>query len=166
MGWACRSEASRWTTTRTARPTPSKAPTIWAPSRIPPFGLSFGALTISVRGLERSDDGTQLIGSWTPLAFTYQAPVGPAIATLTLVSDTGASPTDGVTTDPSLKGTLEGNDFLPFTRLEIDVTGDLRADDYASTDQDGAFEFTPALAERLGYKEGKRPRGSGIGGSG
>jgi Ca2+-binding RTX toxin-like protein len=105
-----------------------------------PQGLTPGYYTFQVQAVD-STTGTN--GSAVPFSFQLAQKTGPTIATLGLVSDTGLSSTDLVTSNPSVQGTITSDDSVANQRVEFDENGDGIADGAAYTNTGGSFTFTP-----------------------
>lgn len=111
-----------------------------------PTGLTYGERTIKARVKEfNTQISAYVYGAWTELAFTYVAPVNiaPTVASLTLVNDTGTSATDGVTTDPRVKGQIANDGSVTALIVEFDHDGDGDSDGTALTDATGKFQYAP-----------------------
>jgi hypothetical protein len=108
--------------------------------------LTPGATTLEVRSLAFDAVTKQtLTGAWTPLEFTYVAPTiaPPAVASLALADDTGASNTDKITTDPTVSGTATGVNTGAALVIQLDTNGDGTPDATTTADAGGIFTWTP-----------------------
>jgi hypothetical protein len=112
---------------------------VFTPLRIAP-----GNLVVLARAAQWDRQTASLLTSeWEPLAFTYVLPPAPEVVELALVNDTGASATDGVTSDPRIAGRLE---LATGTwQVEIDYTGDETAEVTVTPDAEGQFALTPPI---------------------
>ena len=110
-----------------------------------PAGLAFGIQTIRSRTKEHDADGIAQYGSWQNIQFTLLDPTltQKRVATLALKSDTGASATDGSTSNAELSGQV-ANTGGAATTVEIDSNGDGLTDATVTTNSSGAFTFQPA----------------------
>lgn len=111
-----------------------------------PSGLPAGAVNVSARVQAWNYNQRQLVFStWTTCSFTLeiQARPAPEINTLVLLRDTGASANDGITTNPTLTGSLSGTGSLSFVTVQFDHDGDGTPDGLTMTDAAGAFTYTP-----------------------
>ncbi|MCO6456559.1 MAG: hypothetical protein J5I93_14775 [Pirellulaceae bacterium] len=87
------------------------------------------------------------VGAWQSLAFTLTAPreLPSLVPRLTLRHDTGTSAADGVTSDPTVIGTLDDGMLGAWVTLELDFDQDGQFDDTVTADARGQFEFTPPV---------------------
>lgn len=106
-------------------------------------GLASGEQTVRVRAARYDGLSDQFVaGPWTAFTLTITAASLPAVTGLRLVSDTGASATDNVTTDPTLGGTLTGDSVAGF-EVEFDHDSDGDADGGTYAGLDGSFQYRP-----------------------
>ncbi len=69
----------------------------------------------------------------------------PVVGGLHLLHDTGVSGSDGITTDPTIAGTVtNGGARVDGLTVQVDVNGDGQADGTTATDSAGAFVFDPS----------------------
>lgn len=107
--------------------------------------ISYGEVTIAVRAVEMNMTTSELlIGEWTSITFTYQAPPNdpPSILNLSLLNDTG-DVGDNVTQDPTLTGAVLNDGTFDNINIEVDYNGDGAIDDYLYLNPDGTFEIDP-----------------------
>ena len=67
----------------------------------------------------------------------------PELATLHLLHDTGASATDGITTDATVAGSVTNDGPLAGLQVEFDHDGDGVAEGTEVTGDDGSFTYSP-----------------------
>lgn len=80
----------------------------------------------------------------TQFSFDYLDNAAPVITTLSLVNDSGASSTDGVTNDLTIEGQISHADgFIEGVTIEIDEDSDGVVDGAAQTDELGNFVYQP-----------------------
>ncbi|MCL6503841.1 MAG: choice-of-anchor D domain-containing protein, partial [Pirellulales bacterium] len=106
--------------------------------------LQPGSITVHVRAVAH-DRGPA--GDWLPFSFTLYEKPGPAIVGLALLRDTGASHTDGITSDPTLSGSVAFGEGAAFATVQFDYTGDGEPDASTVADEQGRFEYAPANLE-------------------
>ncbi len=111
-----------------------------------PTGITPGPVTIYARASEW-DVATQafIAGVWTAFSFTYEQPslAAPTVNELRLSNDTGESGSDGVTTNPSLSGSVVyAGDVFGIT-IEFDHNGDGAVEGTTTTDYQGRFSYSP-----------------------
>ena len=109
-----------------------------------PSNLGFGNVTIQAR-YEEWDYTTNsaVIGSWQSLSFQLNSAGVPSIGEFKLLDDDGTSSNDNVTTDPTVTGVVHYDFGVAGITVEFDHDGDGLADDFATTDGLGRFEFEP-----------------------
>ncbi len=111
-----------------------------------PEGIELGAVTISARVKESVENALPLFSAWTSIAYTYQEDPDTSVRvlSLSLMTDTGNSTTDGATSLGTVQGTIYGGAGMT---VEFDVDGDGLVDGEAVTNAAGQFEFTPEELE-------------------
>ena len=79
------------------------------------------------------------------MSFTLDltADQAPLVTSLSLLNDTGVSPTDRITLDPRLTGTIANDGNLAGLTVEFDHDEDDVYDGTATTDSIGAFVYVP-----------------------
>lgn len=115
-----------------------------------PLGLTAGTVTVSARSREWDYvSRSYRFGNWESITFDYAPVVNatPEVATFTLLSDSGASETDGLTANVDLTGTVTDDGNLNQLQVEFDIDGDTVVDGTALTDEEGRFLFTPTLLD-------------------
>ncbi len=91
-----------------------------------------GALDLKYRAVELDSYGGVLnTGSWTSFPITVESRLGTDLQNLHLVSDTGSSSTDKVTSDLRLAGAVTWDGYGGFAQVEFDLHNDGTADGYA-----------------------------------
>src|SRR5207245_3063393 len=86
-----------------------------------PVGLNPGAVTVGLRAMQWSDEQADFIpGAWSTFSFVFQPPANaPAVvASLSLAVDTGDA--DGVTSNPTLEGTVQNEGGLAGGGIEFE----------------------------------------------
>lgn len=112
---------------------------------ITPNGVAVGSVTARFRS-SRLDPKTtnEVFGPWNSFSFTFQAVPAAATGGLGLLTDTGSSDSDNVTSDPTIHGTLTGDTNLGSVRVEFDHNGDGTPDGSTISDPLGNFYYRPA----------------------
>ncbi|MBM4000869.1 MAG: hypothetical protein FJ297_15245 [Planctomycetes bacterium] len=114
-----------------------------------PRGLEYGPQTMNARVLIwDSEYGVALESAWTTIAWTLIPEPAARVAELSLARDTGADEHDGVTSDPTIEGRLDGPASAG-AAVYFDWDGDGVCDATTSADGDGRFVQRP-----LGLPEG------------
>lgn len=107
-----------------------------------PGELQYGEHTVRVRAsVFDTELGRELAGEWASITFTYEQPAGLVVEWLALLNDTGASDTDGITSDPTVHGQLGGEAVIALQQVEIDLNADGRPDDTTTSDETGRFLY-------------------------
>lgn len=113
-----------------------------------PTGLPLGAVGLRVRSAIWSEsEQVNLYSGWHDFDFVFDFEI-PAIASIGLVNDDGNGPTDGITSDPRLSGSLTNANVSPNIWVEFDLDSDGVTDNRVLA-SGGQFEFEP-----LGLSEG------------
>ncbi|MEM7478855.1 MAG: choice-of-anchor D domain-containing protein, partial [Planctomycetota bacterium] len=111
-----------------------------------PTGITAGAVTIQARTkLWDYDAGQWRVGDWNSLSFTLEAVAAPTLGvdSVSLRRDTGADESDGITSEPTIVGTLQGTATVAQQLVEIDVNNDGVGDGQTLTDLEGNFSYVP-----------------------
>ncbi len=110
-------------------------------------GLASGNVTVQARAARYDAElGADILGDWFSIAFTYEGVSAPTVSSLGLLNDTGDITDDGITTDPTLTGQLEG-ETIAYVTVQFDRDGDGVADGQTQTAYDGSFiYYVPALS--------------------
>ena len=109
-----------------------------------PEPLAYGGTTVAARVREWDPGlGTDLVSDWVSVSFTFVPGTPASIAPFTLRNDTGYSSTDGVTSDPTVTGTVSDADTVANVTIEFDVNNDDVIDGTAMAEADGTFIYTP-----------------------
>lgn len=114
--------------------------------RLEPTGLSHGNVTVRLRARELNEvAGQYLVSAWTPFTFTWEAASNTAaqVTSLSLQSDTGASSSDSISSDPTIVGQISNDGEVGGLLVELDHNGDGVVDGTAVTDADGSFTYLP-----------------------
>ncbi len=110
-------------------------------------GLAAGEVTVRARaGIWASDAGAYLFGDWTALTFTLEADASntlPAVNSLVLLHDTGTLNSDGITSDPTVSGSITDNGRVEWKLVGFDQDGDGVPDATVRTNDQGNFIYTP-----------------------
>ncbi|NLX54390.1 MAG: hypothetical protein GXY58_04695 [Planctomycetaceae bacterium] len=114
-----------------------------------PHTLEAGEVTVKARAVEWDlQTYAEMFGDWATLSFTLEEGSGPTITGLRLVSDTGDSASDLVTSDPRITGTVVTSTGNPFgITVEIDLNEDQAADATVLADDEGNFTYLPQSLE-------------------
>ena len=116
----------------------------------PSLYLSYGQVTIFVRGGEWDGGSGYVYSEWASITFTYSYSSSTlAIGSLGLENDTG-DPVDLITEDPTLTGNVIDGSGTLFD-VEFDFDGDGNQDSITTTDSSGHFVYDPRL--NLSYGE-------------
>ena len=109
-----------------------------------PKNLHNGLTTARVRG-SRFDHilQSEVLGEWATLAFTKEGTPLPVLSGLTLVSDTGTSSTDRVTTNATITGKVTDSGPVSGITIEFDRDGAGVVVARAQTDGMGSFQYLP-----------------------
>lgn len=107
--------------------------------------LAVGSWTVRARVREPRTDAAPLLGDWTSLQFTLEAPPAASlsVSNLHLAGDTG-TPGDGATNIATLAGHVNLPAGSSSVSVEMDANGDGQADATATCDASGNFSCTPA----------------------
>ena len=110
-----------------------------------PTDLAYGVHTIQARGVEwNTETATDLYGPWISLTFTYQIGLPPAIAELELANDNGSSSTDTITSDPTLRGSVDISGAGAGTvTICLDLDNDGIAEEQTQANAVGHFLYRP-----------------------
>ena len=108
-----------------------------------PKGLVSGPVTIRARAQETDVKGVTQSGPWVSLSLIYVDPASQQIHidSVSLQNDTGASATDGSTSDGSVQGHIANT--VSGTYVEYDTNRDGVADGVVLVTAQGGFQFTP-----------------------
>ncbi len=89
--------------------------------------------------------GEGVFSDWIDFNFTldFWQNSPPVVTSLVLGNDTGPSNTDGVTTDPRLKGQAINDGGVLHMTIEFDWNGDDTVDGTTITDREGTFSYLP-----------------------
>ena len=112
-----------------------------------PIGLSEGPMTIRARAVELSlplageGVGEGVFSDWIAFNFTldFTQNSAPIVTSLVLANDTGPSNSDGITTDPRLKGQAINDGGVLHMTIEFDWNNDDTVDGTTITDREGNF---------------------------
>jgi|GEM_PF-2788440 len=111
-----------------------------------PTGLVEGTATVRARAREWDPgQAAYVYGQWTTLNFTLDLDedLAPAVTSIALVRDTGASASDAVTSDPAIVGSASNEGNRAGLRVEFDQNADGVAEASVLTSGDGGFWYIP-----------------------
>jgi hypothetical protein len=112
-----------------------------------PDGLMPGPVTVQARAIGWDPYNLQTVeGAWVSLSFTLEpaAPDPPEVVHLHLVNPTSGSGNNVITIDPTVTGQVTNSAGpVPFITVDFDLNADGVPNDYAQTDANGNFTFTP-----------------------
>lgn len=113
----------------------------------PKGNLGYGQQVFAVRGVEYDYSHNELLqGPWSSIAFEFVQSQNtvPEISDLRLLSDSGASDTDGLTENATITGHVVDDGELQRFTIQLDVDGDEQVDFNTFSDEQGEFHFRPS----------------------
>ena len=112
--------------------------------RFLPAEIPVGSVSLQARSFIWDPIAGQTVaGPWYPFEFCYVTSAVPRIAELRLLSDTGESSSDLITSVSTLVGRVAGSDVGGLL-LQWDHNGDDQAEGTATSDSEGNFTYVPA----------------------
>jgi Ca2+-binding RTX toxin-like protein len=110
-----------------------------------PTSLPSGSFPLRARVYEISaTTGQRVYGAWVSRTFSgTTSSIAPVISALSLETDTGVSPFDRLTADPTVVGLVTSDAQVANLVVEFDYNSDGVADATTITDGTGAFRLTP-----------------------
>jgi hypothetical protein len=110
------------------------------------YGLLPGMHSVQFRTSAVSTQSqSPLVSPWQAFQFEYSPSVTlPAmVESIELLNDDGSQTSDGVTTDPSLEGTVNRGPLHGWMTIELDFDGDGRIDGQSVVSSDRTWSYTP-----------------------